>query len=151
MPPHAPLCGLMIRSVCRSKNRLTGIHFAELIYNKMSDTEEVVDEEVQYVMIFQPFLHHSSISLVERQNNKCIITTVCLFLLSFLLLCFCWREEEGKNIASTCVFKYIYKDFTLLIIHVTDHQHKRRQQVRQNNPLTPFLPPPPWKDLTRTQ
>lgn len=31
-------------------NRLIGIHFAELTYNKMSDTEEVVEEEeAQYV------------------------------------------------------------------------------------------------------
>lgn len=34
-----------------SKNRLIGIHFAELTYNKMSDTEEAVEEEVQYVHI----------------------------------------------------------------------------------------------------
>lgn len=52
LPPHAQLCCLMIRCICRSKNRLIGIHFAELIHNKMSDTEEVMDEEVQYVLIF---------------------------------------------------------------------------------------------------
>uniref|UniRef100_A0A4W6F651 Troponin T2d, cardiac n=1 Tax=Lates calcarifer TaxID=8187 RepID=A0A4W6F651_LATCA len=39
----------MIRIVCRSKNRLIGIHFAEFIYNKMSDTEEVMEEEVQFM------------------------------------------------------------------------------------------------------
>lgn len=52
MPSHALLCCLMIRYICRSKNRLIGIHFAELIHNKMSDTEEVLEEEVQYVFPF---------------------------------------------------------------------------------------------------
>lgn len=42
----------MIRYIWQSKNRLIGIHFAELIHNKMSDTEEVIEEEeVQYVLI----------------------------------------------------------------------------------------------------
>lgn len=41
---------LMITQVWVSKNRLIGTHFAELTYNKMSDTEEVVEEEeAQYV------------------------------------------------------------------------------------------------------
>lgn len=47
-----PLPGsLMITHIQASKNRLIGIHFAELTHNKMSDTEEVVEEEVQYVHI----------------------------------------------------------------------------------------------------
>lgn len=54
--PSHPLPGcLMFRYICCSKNRLIGIHFAELIYNKMSDTEEVMEEEeAQYVFIFIP-------------------------------------------------------------------------------------------------
>ncbi|XP_074488479.1 troponin T2d, cardiac isoform X2 [Sebastes fasciatus] len=46
-PSRTLLCCLMIRNICQSINRLIGIHFAELIHNKMSDTEVMEDEEVQ--------------------------------------------------------------------------------------------------------
>lgn len=56
-----PLPGcLMITEVWASKNRLIGIHFAELTDNKMSDTEEVVEEEeTQYVHTSATFMHYS--------------------------------------------------------------------------------------------
>lgn len=56
-----PLPGcLMITQVWTSKNRLIGIHFAELTYNKMSDTEEVVEEEeAQYVHTLVFLMHYS--------------------------------------------------------------------------------------------
>lgn len=54
--PYHTLPRCLIRYICQSKNRLIGIHFAELIHNKMSDTEEVVEEEVQYVLIFFTFI-----------------------------------------------------------------------------------------------
>lgn len=50
----------MITEVWASKNRLIGIHFAELTDNKMSDTEEVVEEEeTQYVHTSATFMHYS--------------------------------------------------------------------------------------------
>lgn len=50
----------MISGVWESKNRLIGIHFAELTDNKMSDTEEVVEEEeTQYVHTALTVMHYS--------------------------------------------------------------------------------------------
>lgn len=50
----------MITHVWVSNNRLIGIHFAELTNNKMSDTEEVVEEEeAQYVHTSVTSMHYS--------------------------------------------------------------------------------------------
>lgn len=49
----------MFTQVWASKNILIGIHFAELTYNKMSDTEEVVEEEeAQYVHTSVTLMHY---------------------------------------------------------------------------------------------
>lgn len=53
----------MIRNICQSQNRLIGIHFAGLIYNKMSDTEEVMEEEAQYVT-FSILLYFHILSII---------------------------------------------------------------------------------------
>lgn len=74
----------MITNIRASKNRLTGIHFAELSYDKMSDTEEVVEEEVQYVHIF---LTLSYTLIMKDRMIANFLTAFTMYLLkSFLLL-----------------------------------------------------------------
>lgn len=64
---------LMITQLWATKNRLIGIHFAELTYNKMSDTEEVVEEEVveeeaQYVHTSVILMHYPMLFYVLMIN-----------------------------------------------------------------------------------
>lgn len=80
LPSH-PLPGcLMIRYICRSKNSLIGIHFAELIHNKMSDTEEVMEEEegVLYVLIFILLYIH----IVKEIRNVNIVSMLTNYYIS---------------------------------------------------------------------